>query len=176
MKIFDRLLSRQPYKCQVCGKRFGRESALWGHMAVHKLKECSNCKAKKPHSRFYRHAKSRDGLQGWCKECMKKNVKARNLELRKPVKIEKKQAAGKLEFDETACRFKNISDDDKLVWAQKYPTIADEVDVQIERAENWLMKKNIRMKNYRAFLTNWMRKSQEYRIINLVNNSAKEKK
>jgi len=36
-------------------------------------KICTKCKQMKPVTAFYRHNKNKDGLQAWCKECIKSN-------------------------------------------------------------------------------------------------------
>ncbi|KKK97114.1 hypothetical protein LCGC14_2656000 [marine sediment metagenome] len=36
-------------------------------------KICSGCKIEKSVSGFYKNCSSKDGLQGWCKECLKKH-------------------------------------------------------------------------------------------------------
>lgn len=40
-------------------------------------KRCSKCGQTRPASKFYRNTKSKDGLHGWCKECVDRGVKER---------------------------------------------------------------------------------------------------
>lgn len=40
-------------------------------------KRCSRCKADKPLSDFYPHAKRKDGLNDWCKDCFRERRKQR---------------------------------------------------------------------------------------------------
>jgi len=35
------------------------------------MKSCLRCGAVKPSSRFYRNSAQRDGLQSWCKQCIR---------------------------------------------------------------------------------------------------------
>jgi Recombination endonuclease VII len=47
------------------------------------------CGQKKPRTEFYKQAKAKDGLQGWCKACVKKRQK----ETRKPTDPKKQRAS-----------------------------------------------------------------------------------
>ena len=37
------------------------------------LKTCTKCKERKPHSEFHKDNRAKDGLQSWCKGCVKQN-------------------------------------------------------------------------------------------------------
>lgn len=40
------------------------------------MKRCAHCGAEKPKSEFYSSSSTRDGLQSWCKACLKASSKA----------------------------------------------------------------------------------------------------
>lgn len=42
------------------------------------MKKCNKCLYEKPKSDFYKHKKSKDGLNGACKDCVKKAVRSRS--------------------------------------------------------------------------------------------------
>ena len=50
------------------------------------IKRCTRCKADKPIADFYPHAKRKDGLSDWCKECFRERRKRRYAEHREEEK------------------------------------------------------------------------------------------
>lgn len=45
-----------------------------------KTKKCSKCGRELPISEFYRSSSSKDGLQGWCKDCTNNRLRENGLE------------------------------------------------------------------------------------------------
>ena len=44
-----------------------------------KTKKCSKCGRELPISEFYRNSSSKDGLQGWCKDCTNDKLRKQGL-------------------------------------------------------------------------------------------------
>ena len=55
------------------------------------LKTCTKCKERKPHSEFHKDNRAKDGLQSWCKGCIKQNKEQYYKENVEKIKQQQKQ-------------------------------------------------------------------------------------
>lgn len=64
----------------------------------------------------------------------------------------------RVKFDRAARHFTGIVADDRAMWGRAFPDVP--IDVEIQRAEGWLVSSTRRYRNFAKFLWNWFVKAE----------------
>jgi len=105
------------------------------------MKSCSTCKQLKELSEFYRHPRTRDGLQPYCKVCQNKSIsrwRAKNIERVKQLQAERRK------------RYPEQYREYRRKWKEKNPEAAREITRRYDRKHRSTASGNLNRRMQRA--------------------------